>query len=201
MEREQGLGVLSRVLDEREEFVVDRDRNLCDPVLSVGNVSVSKEWLWQCNLQGNDVLNICSSFSYYFAIEQTLPFPEFVEWCTRSYTPFETVIMSHTTSKILCKIDAKAIRGILNLPDSFPDNCESVNESILVEMYKSCKTKNKCGFLSNILNVGQSLEGLFLPYNVHIFKKKVQLVMSLVCSHSYWRSCLRFFIENEFNWS
>ena len=46
MEREQGLGVLSRVLDEREEFVVDRDRNVCDPVLSVGNVSVSKERLW-----------------------------------------------------------------------------------------------------------------------------------------------------------
>ena len=81
MEKEQGLGVLCRVLDEREEFVVDRERNVCDPVLSVGNVSVSKEQLWQCNLQGNDVLNICSSFSYYFVIEQTLPFPKFVEWC------------------------------------------------------------------------------------------------------------------------
>ena len=46
MEREQGLGVLSRVLDEREEFVVDRDRNVCDPFLLVGNVSVSKERLW-----------------------------------------------------------------------------------------------------------------------------------------------------------
>ena len=84
MEKEQGLGVLFRVLDEREEFVADRERNVCDPVLSVGNVSVSKEWLWQCNLQGNDVLNIYSSFSYYFSIEQTLPFPELVEWCTNS---------------------------------------------------------------------------------------------------------------------
>ena len=81
MEKEQGLGVLCRVLDEREEFVVDREINVCDHVLSVGNVSVSKERLWQCNLQGYDVLNICSSFSYYFPIEQTLPFPEFVEWC------------------------------------------------------------------------------------------------------------------------
>ena len=50
MEREQGLGVLSRVLYDREEFVVNRDRNVCDPVLSVGNVSVSKEQLWKCNL-------------------------------------------------------------------------------------------------------------------------------------------------------
>ena len=107
MEREQGLGFLSRVLDEREEFVVNRERNVYDPFLSVGNVSVSKERLRQCNLQGNDVLNICSSFSYYFPIEQTLPFPEFVEWCANSYSPPERVVMSHTTSKILCRVMRK----------------------------------------------------------------------------------------------
>ena len=28
---------------------------------------------------------------------------------------------------------------------------------------------------------GQSLDGLFLPYHVHIFKNEVQLVVSLVC--------------------
>ena len=120
MEKEQGLGVLCRVLDEREEFVVDRERNVCDPVLSVGNVSVSKEQLWQCNLQGNDIQNIYGSFSYYFAVEQTLPFPEFVEWCVNSYSPSERVIMSHTTSKILCKVDAKIVHGILGLPNNFP---------------------------------------------------------------------------------
>ena len=69
MEREQGLGSLSRVLDEREEFVVNRDRNVRDLVLSIGNVSVSKERLWHYNLQGNDVLSFCKSFSYYFSIE------------------------------------------------------------------------------------------------------------------------------------
>ena len=81
MVREQGLRVLSQILDEREEFIVDRDRNVYDPILSVGNVSVSKERLWQYNLQGNDVLSVCKSFLYYFTIEQTLPFPEFIERC------------------------------------------------------------------------------------------------------------------------
>ena len=109
--------------------MVDRERNVCDPVLSVGNVSVSKEQLWQCNLQGNDVLIFYKSFSYYFTIEQTLPFPEFVEWCASSYLPCKRVVMSHTTSNILCKVYAKSIHGILNLPDSFPDNCESLNEA------------------------------------------------------------------------
>ena len=46
MEKEQGLGVLCIVLDEREEVVVHRERNVCDPVLSVGIVLVSKEQLW-----------------------------------------------------------------------------------------------------------------------------------------------------------
>ena len=50
MEKKQGLGVLNRVLDEREEFVVDRDINVYDPVFSIGNVSVSKARLWQYNL-------------------------------------------------------------------------------------------------------------------------------------------------------
>ena len=36
----------SHVIDDREEYLVDRDRGVCDPFLSVGSVSVSKEILW-----------------------------------------------------------------------------------------------------------------------------------------------------------
>ena len=88
--------------------------------------------------------------------------------------------MSHTTSKILCKVDVKTVRGILSLPDNFPSSCESLNEQVLIEMYKNCRTEVRCQFLSSILKDGQLLEGLFIPYNVNIFKKEVQLVMSLV---------------------
>ena len=42
MEKEKGLEVLNRVLDEREEFMVDRDRSVYDRFLSVGNVSITK---------------------------------------------------------------------------------------------------------------------------------------------------------------
>ena len=35
--------------------------------------------------------------------------------------------------------------------------------------------------MSNILKDGQSLDGLFLPYHVCIFRDEVQLVVSLVC--------------------
>ena len=69
MEKEQGSGILCRILNEREEDIFDRHRNVFDPILSVCSVSVSKECLWQHNSQGNDILNVCSSFLYYFSIE------------------------------------------------------------------------------------------------------------------------------------
>ena len=144
MEKEQGSRILCRVLDEREEVVVDRERNVCDPILSVGSVSVSKEHLWQYNSQENDILNVCSSFSYCFAIEQTSPFPKFFEWCTNSYSSSERVIMSHSMPKILCKVDAKTVRGILSPPENFHDSYESLNEQVLTEMYKNCRTEVKC---------------------------------------------------------
>ena len=67
------------------------------------------------------------------------------------------------------------------MPDSYPDQREPVNELILAELFKKCETETRCQFLSNILKEGQSLDGFFLPYPVHIFKSEVQLVVSLVC--------------------
>ena len=83
-----------------------------------------------------------------------------------------------------------------------------MNESILVEVYKGCKTEIRCEFLSSIPNEGQSLEGLFLPYRNHIFKEEAQLVVSLVClilgldnDIHVNEVVLGFFIENEFSQS
>ena len=111
---------------------------MCDPFLSIGSVSVSKERLWNYNSQGNDVLNVYKSFLYYFSIEQTLHFLEFVEWCAVNYSPSQRVIVIPSTSRILYKINAQVIRENLNLPDIYPDSHEPVNESILAELYKSC---------------------------------------------------------------
>ena len=67
------------------------------------------------------------------------------------------------------------------MPENYPVNRESINESVLAEFYNNFETKNRYHFLSSILKEGQSLDGLFLPYPVHIFKNEVQLVVSLVC--------------------
>ena len=117
---------------------------------------------------------------YYFVVEKNIPFPEFVEWCANNYSSSERVVMSRATSKILYRVNVKSIHEVLSLPDNFPVIPESFNEQVLIELYKNCETEIRCQFLSSILKVGQSLEGLFLPYNVSIFRDEVQLVMSVV---------------------
>ena len=47
-------------MDEREEVVVDRERNVCDPILSVCNVSVSKKPL----NTAHNALNFLNSLTY-----------------------------------------------------------------------------------------------------------------------------------------
>ena len=127
MDQENELQGSGRILDDREDYLVDRDRGVCDPFLSIGSVSVSKERLWQYNSQGNDVLNVCKSFLYYFAVEQTLHFLEFAEWCAVNYSPSQRIIVIQSTSRILCKINAKFIREKIKFPDSYLDSREPVN--------------------------------------------------------------------------
>ena len=126
-------------------------------------------------------MNVCKSFSYYFALEQTLHFTNFVEWCAIKYSPSQRIIISQSTSRILCKVNATVIGENLNLPENYPDSRELVNEPTLAELYKKCENETHCLFLSSVLKDGQSLDGFFLPYPVHIFKREVQLVIYLVC--------------------
>ena len=62
MDRRKEVQVSGKVVDDKEEFLVDRDRNVCDPFLCVGSVSDNKQRLWYHHSQGNDVLNVCRSF-------------------------------------------------------------------------------------------------------------------------------------------
>ena len=154
MDQRKEVQVSGQVVDDREEFLVDRDRNVCDPFLSVGSVSDSKERLWYHYSQGNDVLNVCRSFLNYFAIEQTLHFPEFAEWCASNYSPSQRVIVSRSASKVLCRVDAVVIREVLSLPKNYVDSREVINESILVELYKKSEAETRSKFLSSVLKDG-----------------------------------------------
>ena len=93
MEEYSSFVSLCKFLDRKEEAIVDRDGNVFDPILCVCNISQSKEQLWSFKSQGRDVLNVWNYFMYYFCVEQTLYYPEYVEWCVNNYTPIEREIM------------------------------------------------------------------------------------------------------------
>ena len=68
MENGQGSMLLCKVLDAKEEILVDREGNIFYPNLSVVSVSHSKERLWELNSQGQDVFNVhsCILYNFYF---------------------------------------------------------------------------------------------------------------------------------------
>ena len=70
---------------------------------------------------------------YYFSVEKTMYYPEFVEWCVNNYSPIERVIMSKNTTKILCQVNEKFIRDVQNVPKIFPVNIESLGEETMVQ--------------------------------------------------------------------
>ena len=67
------------------------------------------------------------------------------------------------------------------MPKNYPDSREVINESVLVELYKKSEAETRCKFLSSVLKDGQSVDGVSIPYPMHMFKSEVQLVISLVC--------------------
>ena len=99
MENSQGSMLLCKVLDVKEEILVDREGNIFYPNITVGIVSHSKERFWELNSQGEDVLNVHSSFLYNFYIQHTLHFLEFMEWCVNKCSFTERVIMNSGTTK------------------------------------------------------------------------------------------------------
>ena len=46
MDQEKELQGSGRILDDREDYLVDREGGVRDAFLSIGSVSVSKERLW-----------------------------------------------------------------------------------------------------------------------------------------------------------
>ena len=180
MEKGQDSIILYKLLDSKEEVIVDREGNIFDLVLSICSISPSKEWLWEFKTQGNDVLNVVGSLLYHFSIEKTLHFPKFVEWCVNNYSLIERVIMKYSnTTIILYQINARVFCEVLNVPENFSKKPNIICEEAMVRLYKGRKPEDRNVILSKILKTNQSMENLYLPSNV-IFFREVQLVFYIL---------------------
>ena len=51
--------------------------------------------------------------------------------------------MNKNTIKIIFQVNAKVICDVLNVPEIFPVNVESLSEETLVKVFRECKSKVK----------------------------------------------------------
>jgi hypothetical protein len=65
-------------LDINEEYIVDREGDIFDPVLSIGNISKLKNKLVGLDVENMSILNMARLSILPFYQEQSYYFPEFI---------------------------------------------------------------------------------------------------------------------------
>ena len=69
--------------------------------------------------QGSDTHGVFRSFFYFFSVDKTPNFLEFVEWCANNYSAAQEVIMDKPKSRIHYPIHASISRKTLYFPYDF----------------------------------------------------------------------------------
>ena len=88
-----------------EEVFEDKYCEVFATILAINSVDSLKNKLKVLKDQGTDVNRVFCSYFHFFTIEQTLNFPEFVNWCANNYSSSERVIMDVAKSKIICPVN------------------------------------------------------------------------------------------------
>ena len=73
-----------------EEVLEDRESEVFDTLLSFGSVNQLKTKIKTFEDQGTDLHGVCRSHFYFFCLEQTLIFLDFVEWCASNYSSYRS---------------------------------------------------------------------------------------------------------------
>ena len=77
------LGVSCQKVDESFK---DKIAEVFDTILLNETIETAKNKLKILKDQGSDTHGVFRSFFYFFSIDQTPNFPEFVEWCANNYS-------------------------------------------------------------------------------------------------------------------
>ena len=92
-----------------EDALEDKDFEIFDTILLNDNVETSKIKLKILQDEGTDTHRVFSPYFFYFFVEQTPNFPDFIEWCASNYSPSENVIMDASRSNIFYPINSLVI--------------------------------------------------------------------------------------------
>ena len=108
------------VLGQRmEEHLLDINSEVFDTILMGEAIETARRKLEDRKNQGIDTCGVFKTFFYFFSINQTPQYPEFVEWCTKNFSITEGDIMDRFKSKILFSVQYSVIRKTMDIPSAF----------------------------------------------------------------------------------
>ena len=115
-----------------EKSFEDKNVEISDTILMNETIETTKKKLKILKDQGSDTHGVFKSFFYFFSIDQTPNFHEFVEWCVNNYSVAKGVIMNKPKSKILFPVQASVICKTLSIPQDFVRSSEEYkNENVI----------------------------------------------------------------------
>ena len=97
----EDLGVSYHKDEKRFE---EKKVEIFDTILMNETIETAKNKLKILKDRSSDTHGVFKSFFYFFSIDQTPNYPEFIEWCVNNYSTIEGVIMNETKSSIIFPI-------------------------------------------------------------------------------------------------
>ena len=120
-----------------EKSFEDKNVEISNTILMNETIETTKNKLKILKDWGSDTHGVFKYFFYFFSIDQTPNFPEFVEWCVNNYSTAEGVIMNKTKSRILCHVQASIIHKALSVPGDFIPLSQEYKEENIMHFFLS----------------------------------------------------------------
>ena len=115
----------------------DRYSEFFYTLISFGSVNQLMSKIQTLKDKGTDFHGVYRFHFYFFFLEQTLDYVDFVEWCASNYSSSERVIMDSSKSKILCPANSLVVRESLAMPYSFTLSQEVLVKKTLFNIFVS----------------------------------------------------------------
>ena len=128
METVQNSFCLYKLLENKEECIVDAEGDIFYPIFSLGSVKETKEKLSSLHFKPMSFISLARDTILKFFPKQSFHFLEFVEWYAQNYSQLERVIVNKSGSKVLSWVTTRDIRDSLGLSKSIFLNSEPFSE-------------------------------------------------------------------------
>ena len=129
--------------------------------------------------QGSDTRGIFRYFFYFFSVDQTPNFPEFVERRANNCSAAEEVIMDEPKSRVLFHIHASVILKTLSVPDDFVHLSQEYKEENIIHFFQESATESKEAILRSCSKPNSEVISLSYLIDLVLFNEETQSCITL----------------------